>query len=63
MNLANEWKDYEILDLYNGEKVERWGEIILIIRILLRICRTSLTVALLSSFRWRRHDNFIELIC
>ena len=30
MNLANEWKDYEILDLYNGEKVERWGEIILI---------------------------------
>ena len=30
MHLANEWKDYEILELYNGEKVERWGEIILI---------------------------------
>lgn len=30
MNLANEWKDYEILDLYNGEKVERWGGITLI---------------------------------
>lgn len=30
MRLANEWKDYEILDLYNGEKVERWGEYTLI---------------------------------
>lgn len=30
MNLANEWTDYEILDLYDGEKVERWGKITLI---------------------------------
>ncbi len=30
MNLASGWKDYEILDLYNGEKVERWGNITLI---------------------------------
>lgn len=30
MNLALEWEDYEILDLYNGEKVERWGDITLI---------------------------------
>ncbi len=30
MNLATDWKDYEILDLYNGEKVERWGNITLI---------------------------------
>ena len=27
------------------------------------ICRTSLTAALQSSFRWRRHDNYIYLIC
>lgn len=30
MRLATDWKDYEILDLYNGEKVERWGEFTLI---------------------------------
>ena len=30
MNLANNWKDYEILDMANGEKLERWGNIILI---------------------------------
>ena len=30
MNLANKWKDYEILDMANGEKLERWGNIILV---------------------------------
>ena len=30
MNIANEWKDYEILDMANGEKLERWGNILLI---------------------------------
>ncbi len=30
MNIANEWKDYEILDMANGEKLERWGNIKLI---------------------------------
>ncbi|MCI8965586.1 MAG: SAM-dependent methyltransferase [Clostridia bacterium] len=30
MNVANEWKDYEILDMANGEKLERWGEFYLI---------------------------------
>ena len=30
MNLANNWKDYEILDMANGEKLERWGDIKLI---------------------------------
>ncbi len=30
MNLANEWKDYEIIDMANGEKLERWGNITLI---------------------------------
>ena len=30
MNIANNWKDYEILDMANGEKLERWGDIILI---------------------------------
>ena len=30
MELANKWKDYEILDMANGEKLERWGDIILI---------------------------------
>ena len=30
MIIANEWKDYEILDMANGEKLERWGNIILI---------------------------------
>ena len=29
MNVANEWKDYEILDMANGEKLERWKDIIL----------------------------------
>ena len=30
MKLANKWKDYEILDMANGEKLERWGNIVLI---------------------------------
>ena len=30
MKLANKWNDYEILDMANGEKLERWGDVILI---------------------------------
>lgn len=30
MEIANKWKDYEILDMSNGEKLERWGKYILI---------------------------------
>jgi 23S rRNA (cytosine1962-C5)-methyltransferase len=30
MNIANNWKDYEILDMANGEKLERWNNIILV---------------------------------
>ena len=30
MKVANDWKDYEILDMANGEKLERWGNVILI---------------------------------
>ena len=30
MNIANNWKDYEILDMADGEKLERWGDIILV---------------------------------
>lgn len=30
MNIATDWKDYEILDMANGEKLERWGNIQLI---------------------------------
>lgn len=30
MIISNEWRDYEILDMANGEKLERWGDIILI---------------------------------
>ena len=30
MNIANEWKDYEIIDMANGEKLEKWGNIKLI---------------------------------
>jgi 23S rRNA (cytosine1962-C5)-methyltransferase len=29
MNLANNWKEYEILDMANGQKLERWGNVIL----------------------------------
>lgn len=29
MNIINNWKDYEILDMADGEKVERWGDYIL----------------------------------
>ena len=29
MNIANSWKDYEILDMASGQKLERWGNIIL----------------------------------
>ena len=30
MNLANEWNDYQILDMANGEKLEKWNDIILV---------------------------------
>lgn len=30
MEIANKWKDYEILDMANGEKLERWKNIILV---------------------------------
>ena len=30
MDVANNWKDYEILDMANGEKLERWGDVQLI---------------------------------
>lgn len=26
MNIATNWKDYEIIDMANGEKLERWGK-------------------------------------
>ena len=29
MNIANEWKDYKILDMADGQKLEKWGNIIL----------------------------------
>lgn len=30
MILANDWKDYELIDCSNGEKLERWGNILLL---------------------------------
>ena len=30
MELANDWEDYEILDMANGEKLERWQSVILV---------------------------------
>ena len=30
MTLANDWKDYEIIDTSNGEKLERWNDIYLL---------------------------------
>ena len=28
--LADKWKDYELIDMGNGEKLERWGDFLLI---------------------------------
>ena len=30
MKIASDWKDYEILDMANGEKLERWNDIFLV---------------------------------
>ncbi len=30
MHLADKWKDYEVIDASDGEKLERWGEYILV---------------------------------
>ena len=30
MDIANKWKDYEILDMASGEKLERWKNVILV---------------------------------
>ena len=29
MNIANEWKEYKILDMADGQKLEKWGDVIL----------------------------------
>lgn len=29
MRVSNEWQDYEIIDAGNGEKLERWGKVVL----------------------------------
>ena len=29
MRISNEWENYECIDAGNGEKLERWGEIVL----------------------------------
>ena len=28
--ISDEWKDYEVLDASNGERLERWGKYILV---------------------------------
>lgn len=30
MWIADRWKDYEVIDTSNGEKLERWGNYILV---------------------------------
>lgn len=30
MRLSDKWKDYELIDTSDGERLERWGDIILI---------------------------------
>lgn len=30
MRIADNWKDYELIDCSDGEKLERWGDVILI---------------------------------
>ena len=30
MRVADQWKDYEIIDTSGGEKLERWGDVLLI---------------------------------
>ncbi len=30
MDVAKDWHDYEIIDMANGEKLERWGDILLV---------------------------------
>ena len=30
MNVANSWEDYEIIDMANGEKLERWKNFYLV---------------------------------
>ena len=30
MWIANEWKDYQVLDTSSGEKLERWGDYLLV---------------------------------
>ena len=29
MNIAKDWKEYKIIDMANGQKLEKWGEFIL----------------------------------
>ena len=29
MNIANQWKEYKILDMADGQKLEKWGDIVL----------------------------------
>lgn len=51
MWLAENWKDYELIDCGGGEKLERWGKYILVRPDPQAIWNTPRTDA-----RWKRHD-------
>jgi 23S rRNA (cytosine1962-C5)-methyltransferase len=52
MWMADDWKDYEVLDTTSGEKLERWGEYILVRPDPQVIWNTSHT-----AFEWKRKNG------
>ena len=51
MWIANQWKDFEVLDTSNGEKLERWGKYILV-----RPDPQVIWATEKQDIRWRRFD-------
>lgn len=52
MWIANEWKDYEVIDTASGEKLERWGEYILV-----RPDPQVIWTGAKEDLRWRRMNG------
>ena len=51
MWIADQWKDYEVIDTSDGEKLERWGEFTLI-----RPDPQVIWSTPKKDQRWRRYD-------
>ena len=55
MRTAKDWKEFEVIDTSDGEKLERWGDVVLVRPDPQVIWDTTRTVP-----QWKRYDAFLQ---